>query len=162
MMKDKMMDDTMMMKDSSMNGNLTAPSGDAPFGGKTVGTFSISVDGSDHVTVITHIKSTSSGMVQEGSSFTICLSLIIILEPTSTKGQFTTKPAKPVSSLPLDAAAVISPTPFSANPLRATNVTFMFSRSISNTCSHHMNQHQLRKNYLKVVDDYRSILQMGS
>ena len=66
MMKDKMMDDTMMMKDSSMNGNLTAPSGDAPFGGKTVGTFSISVDGSDHVTVITHIKSTSLGMVQEG------------------------------------------------------------------------------------------------
>ncbi len=66
MMKDKMMDDKMMMKDSSMNGNLTAPSGDASFGGKTVGTFSISVDGSDHVTVITHIKSTSSGMVQEG------------------------------------------------------------------------------------------------
>ena len=66
MMDDKMMDDKMMMSDSSMKGDLTAPSGDAPFGGKFVGTFSISVDNGDHITVTTYIKNTSSGMVQEG------------------------------------------------------------------------------------------------
>ncbi len=68
MMKDDhmMMDDKMMMDDDPMKGDLTAPSGDAPFGGNTVGTFSISVDHSDHISITTHIKSTSSGMVQEG------------------------------------------------------------------------------------------------
>ena len=68
MMSDKMMknDDKMMMKDGPMRGELTAPSGDAPFGGDTVGTFSIFVDGSDHVNVTTYIKNTSSGMIQEG------------------------------------------------------------------------------------------------
>ena len=71
-MMDKMIDEKSMMMekmsdiDSITRGDLTAPSGDAPFGGKTVGTYSISVDGSDHVSVTTHIKNTSSGMVQEG------------------------------------------------------------------------------------------------
>ncbi len=65
-MKDKhMKKDKMMIKDS-IKGDLTAPSGDAPFGGKPVGTFSISVDESDHVSVSTYIQSTSPGMVQEG------------------------------------------------------------------------------------------------
>ena len=65
MMKDghMMKDDKMMMKD---NGNLTAPAGDAPFGGNIVGTYSIKVTNSDQVNVSTTIKSTSSGMVQEG------------------------------------------------------------------------------------------------
>ena len=68
MMSDKDMDDKMMMMmmDGPMTGSLTAPSGDAPFGGSTVGTYSISVEHGDHVTITTHIKSTSSGMVQEG------------------------------------------------------------------------------------------------
>ena len=65
MMKDghMMKDDKMMMKD---NGSLTAPEGDAPFGGDTVGTYSIYVNNSDQVNVTTTIKNTSSGMVQEG------------------------------------------------------------------------------------------------
>lgn len=65
MMKDghMMKDDKMMMKD---NGNLTAPTGDAPFGGSIVGTYSINVNNSDQVNVSTTIKNTSSGMVQEG------------------------------------------------------------------------------------------------
>ncbi len=71
-MKDKMIDKKSMMMekmsdiDSTTRGDLTAPSGDAPFGGKTVGTFSILVDGSDHVNVTTDIKNVSSGMVLEG------------------------------------------------------------------------------------------------
>lgn len=65
MMKDghMMKDDKMMMKD---NGSLTAPAGDAPFGGNTVGTYSINVNNSDQFNVSTTIKNTSSGMVQEG------------------------------------------------------------------------------------------------
>ena len=84
MMKDKMMEkmvdekSMMMEKEKSMmmekmsdvnsatRGDLTAPVGDAPFGGKTVGTYSILVDGSDHINVTTHIKNISSGMVLEG------------------------------------------------------------------------------------------------
>ncbi len=66
MMKDDHMMDDKMMKDNSMNGELTAPSGDAPFGGNIVGTFSISVDDGDHVIVTTYIENTSSGMIQEG------------------------------------------------------------------------------------------------
>ena len=56
------------MKEShgATTGDLTAPAGDAPFGGKTVGTYSVFVDGSDHVNVTTNIKSISSGMVLEG------------------------------------------------------------------------------------------------
>ena len=64
MMKDKvMMDDKMMM---SGNGSLTAPTGDAPFGGSIVGTYSINVNNGDQVNITTTIKNTSSGMVQEG------------------------------------------------------------------------------------------------
>ena len=73
MMKDKMMEkeESMMMDkmsdiDSATRGDLTAPAGDAPFGGKTVGTYSISVDRGDYVNVTTHTKNTSSGMVLEG------------------------------------------------------------------------------------------------
>ena len=68
MMMDKMMvdDEMMMMMDGPMTGSLTAPSGDAPFGGKSVGTYSIYVENGDHVKVTSTIKSTSSGMVQEG------------------------------------------------------------------------------------------------
>ena len=80
-MMDKMIDEKSMMMDkeksmmmdkmedtssSSMNGSLTAPAGEAPFGGNTVGTYSINVENGDHVNVTTHIKSTSSNMVLEG------------------------------------------------------------------------------------------------
>ena len=54
--EESMMMDKMSDIDSTTRGDLTAPSGDAPFGGKTVGTYSIFVDGSDHVNVTTHIK----------------------------------------------------------------------------------------------------------
>ena len=67
MMKDDhAMKNKMMEKDAHMKGDLTAPSGDTPFGGKSVGTYSITVEGDDHVKVVTNINSVSSEMVLEG------------------------------------------------------------------------------------------------
>jgi len=64
--KDSMMMDKMMMKDGPMTGDLTAPAGDAPFGGKPVGTYSIHVENGDHVVVTSTIQNISSNMVLEG------------------------------------------------------------------------------------------------
>jgi len=63
-----MMDDNKMMMDKNyhMKGDLTAPMGDAPFGGETVGMYSIHVKQGDQVIVISTIDNTSSKMILEG------------------------------------------------------------------------------------------------
>ena len=70
MMDETMMDDTMMeeeaMMDDTMMGDLTAPLDDMHFGGEPVGTYLISVEDGNLVSIVTSIDSVSPDMVLEG------------------------------------------------------------------------------------------------
>ena len=94
MMMDKMMDkeksmmmDKMMEIHSTVNGDLTAPAGDAPFGGNAVGDFSIIVTKNDALSITAIIEHDSSKTVLEGWLVDIDSDYKLSLGKADQKGQ---------------------------------------------------------------------------